>query len=131
MIKDYKIQIANVINNGYNDVLKKRQEELGPKLKKLVQDYLKIIEENKNIFENYHNCFNDKKLINNTPNVIKFFSNRINKLEINEFDLDLIIDDENQKTLLDFILEYKPYLSLDYFGLGGSYTKIGIMFLIL
>ena len=127
--QDYEAQIENVINNGYFMVAQKRQQEIGPKLKALVQDYMQIVEKNKHIFENYHKSFINDDIATNLSDNILFLSDGINKLEITEYDLDLIIDEDKQMTLLDFILAYKPHLSLKNFSLGGSYTKIGIKFL--
>ena len=120
--------IKDAILNGKEKVFNKRQKEIAPKLKEIINEYKKIISENKELFDNYHNSFYDEKNINMANELINYFSNELNKLELTEFDLDLIIDD-NKMTLLDFILKYKPALTLDNFSLGGSYNKIGIKFL--
>ena len=120
--------IKEIILNGKDKVLKKRQKEIAPKIKELINKYKKIVSDNKRLFNEYHNSFNEGKNFDTTNELINFFSNEIKKIELTEFDLDLIIDDSNM-TLLDFILKYKPKLSLDNFSLGGSYKKIGIKFL--
>lgn len=120
--------IKDVILNGKDKVFNKRQKEIAPKIKELINKYNKIVSDNKELFNEYHNSFYNGKRVDTTNELINFFSNQLNKLELTEFDLDLVID-ENNITLLDFILKYKPNLSLDNFSLGGSYTKIGIIFL--
>ncbi|MBR2708489.1 MAG: hypothetical protein IKE90_03540 [Bacilli bacterium] len=125
---DNKEIIKDVILNGKEEVFNKRQKEIAPKVKKLINEYKKIVSDNKDIFNEYHNSFYSGKHVDTSNELINFFSNELNKLELTEFDLDLVIDDSNM-TLLDFILNYKPNLSLDNFSLGGSYTKIGIKFL--
>ncbi len=127
-MQKYKNKIKDIILNGKEEVFKKRQKEIAPKLKEIINEYKKIISENKELFDNYHNSFYDEKNIDTANELINYFSNELNKLELTEFDLDLIIDD-NKMTLLDFILKYKPALTLDNFSLGGSYNKIGIKFL--
>ena len=120
--------IKDVILNGKDKVFNKRQKEIAPKIKELINKYNKIVSDNKELFNEYHNSFYNGKRVDTNNELINFFSNELNKLELTEFDLDLVID-ENNITLLDFILKYKPNLSLDNFSLGGSYTKIGIKFL--
>ena len=126
---DKQKQIKNIIINGQKDVFEKRQLEIAPKIRKLLEDYMKIILENKEIFDEYHNSFYKNESDGLLSDIINYFSNGMNELELNEFDLDLIIDDEINMTLLDFILKYKPDLSNNNFSLGGSYNKIGIKFL--
>ncbi|MBR2841074.1 MAG: hypothetical protein IKF01_04300 [Bacilli bacterium] len=121
--------IKDIILNGQDEVLKKRQLEVAPKIKKLIEDYTKISEDNKKIFDDYHNSFYSNKKSDSIPEIINYFSNGMNELELNEFDLDLIVDSSSNMTLLDFILKNKPDLSLNNFSLGGSYTEIGIKFL--
>ena len=124
-----KMQIKNVIMNGFNEMQNKRQKEIGPKIKQLISDYKRIIFENKEIFEEYHNSFYNGDSFKSSSNIFNFFSKGLNELELTEFDLDLIIDEETNMTLIDFIIMNKPDLSENNFSLGGSYPKIGIKFL--
>ena len=81
-------EFENLIINGRKKVIEKRQNEIGPKLTKIINDYELIEKNNKEIFASYHNSFNNIENID----IVKYFSDEINKLDINEFDLELIVD---------------------------------------
>ena len=118
-------KFENLIINGRKKVIEKRQNEIGPKLTKIINDYELIEKNNKEIFASYHNSFNNIENID----IVKYFSDEINKLDINEFDLELIVDYKNDLTLADYIIINKPYLSLKNFSIGGSNEKLGYKFL--
>ncbi len=118
-------EFENLIINGRKKVIEKRQNEIGPKLTKIINDYELIEKNNKEIFASYHNSFNNIENID----IVKYFSDEINKLDINEFDLELIVDYKNDLTLADYIIINKPYLSLKNFSIGGSNEKLGYKFL--
>ena len=118
-------KFENLIINGRKKVIEKRQNEIGPKLTKIINDYELIEKNNKETFASYHNSFNDIENID----IVKYFSDEINKLDINEFDLELIVDYKNDLTLADYIIINKPYLSLKNFSIGGSNEKLGYKFL--
>ncbi len=118
-------KFENLIINGRKKVIEKRQNEIGPKLTKIINDYELIEKNNKEIFASYHNSFNNIENID----IVKYFSDEINKLDINEFDLELIVDYKNNLTLADYIIINKPYLSLKNFSIGGSNEKLGYKFL--
>ena len=118
-------EFENLIINGRKKVIEKRQNEIGPKLTKIINDYELIEKNNKETFASYHNSFNNIENID----IVKYFSDEINKLDINEFDLELIVDYKNDLTLADYIIINKPYLSLKNFSIGGSNEKLGYKFL--
>ena len=118
-------KFENLIINGRKKVIEKRQNEIGPKLTKIINDYELIEKNNKETFASYHNSFNNIENID----IVKYFSDEINKLDINEFDLELIVDYKNDLTLADYIIINKPYLSLKNFSIGGSNEKLGYKFL--
>ena len=118
-------KFENLIINGRKKVIEKRQNEIGPKLTKIINDYELIEKNNMEIFASYHNSFNNIENID----IVKYFSDEINKLDINEFDLELIVDYKNDLTLADYIIINKPYLSLKNFSIGGSNEKLGYKFL--
>ena len=117
--------IEHAIINGKEEVFNKRQEEMGPIITQIVNKYMQMVFDNKDLFDNYHNSFYKNESISKIEDPIKYFSDEINKLELNEYDLDLVIDGNSKMTLLDFILKYKPHLSLNNFSIGGSYPELG------
>ena len=121
--------MEDLILNGRQKVIEKRQKEIVPKLKVIINKYERIIEQNKSLFDEYHNSFSSDKTLEQMPDVIKFFSDEINKLELNEYDLELIIDDKKKLSLADYIIDNKPYLLLNYFSIGGSNAELGYKFL--
>lgn len=122
-------KMEELILNGRQKVIEKRQKEIAPKLKEIINKYEKLIEQNKSLFDEYHNSFSSDKTLQQIPAIIKFFSDEINKLEFNEYDLELIIDDKKGLSLADYIINNKPYLSLNYFSIGGSNAELGYRFL--
>lgn len=122
-------EMEDLIINGRKKVIEKRQQEIAPKLKEIINKYERLIEQNKSLFDEYHNSFSSDKILEQIPDVIKFFSDEINKLELNEYDLELIIDKEKGLSLADYIIDNKPYLSLNYFSIGGSNAELGYKFL--
>jgi len=64
---------------------------------------MKFTKENKVIFDMYHNSFYRNESVDSLPDIINYFGNGMIELELNEFDLDLIIDDKTNMILLDFI----------------------------
>ena len=120
-----RIKMEDLILNGRCKVIEKRQKEIAPKLKEIIDKYEKLIEQNKTLFNEYHNSFSNDKTKEKIPEVIKFFSDEINKLDLNEYDLELIIDKEKNLSLIDYIINNKIYLSLNYFSIGGSNAKLG------
>ena len=97
-------EMEKLIISGRKKVVEKRQREISIKLIQIINNYEKIVQENKKIFDEYHNSFGNDKTIDKMPDVIKYFSNEINKLDLNEFDLELIIDKEKNLSLLDYII---------------------------
>ena len=118
-------EMEKLIISGRKKVVEKRQREISIKLVQIINNYEKIVQENKKIFDEYHNSFGNDKALVKMPDVIKYFSNEINKLDLNEFDLELIIDKEKNLSLLDYIIKNKPYLKLSYFSIGGSNANLG------
>ena len=122
-------EMENLILNGRQKVIEKRQKEIAPKLVEIINKYEKLIEQNKSLFDEYHNSFSSGKTKEKIPDVVKFFSDELNKLELNEYDLELIIDEEKRLSLADYIIDNKPYLLLNYFSIGGSNAELGYKFL--
>ena len=118
-------EFENLIINGRKKVIEKRQNEIGPKLTKIINDYELIEKNNKETFASYHNSFNNIE----NKDIVNYFIDEINKLDINESDLELIVDYKNDLTLADYIIINKPYLSLKNFSIGGSNEKLGYKFL--
>lgn len=122
-------EMEDLILNGRQKVIEKRQKDIAPKLKEIINKYEKLIEQNKSLFDEYHNSFSSGKTKEKIPDVVKFFSDELNKLELNEYDLELIIDEEKQLSLADYIIDNKPYLLLNFFSIGGSNAELGYKFL--
>ena len=122
-------KMESLILNGREKVIEKRQKEIAPKLIEIVNKYESLIKQNRDIFDEYHNSFSNGKKIDQISDIIKFFSDEINKLELNEYDLELIIDEEKGLSLADYIINNKPYLSLNNFSIGGSNFLLGYKFL--
>ena len=122
-------EIENLILNGRQKVIEKRQKEIAPKLKEIINKYERLIEQNKSLFDEYHNSLSNRKSKEKISDVVKFFSDEVNKLELNEYDLELIIDDKKGLSLANYIINNKPYLSLNYFSIGGSNAELGYRFL--
>ena len=122
-------EMENLILNGRQKVIEKRQKEIAPKLKEIINKYEKLIEQNKSLFDEYHNSFSSGKSKEKIPDIVKFFSDEVNKLDLNEYDLELIIDDKKGLSLANYIINNKPYLSLNYFSIGGSNAELGYKFL--
>lgn len=59
-----------IILNGKDKVLKKRQKETAPKI---INKYKKITSDNKRLFKEYHNSFNEGKSFDTTNELINFF----------------------------------------------------------
>lgn len=118
-------EMEYLIINGREKVIEKRQKEISPKLIKIINEYENKVQENKQLFDEYHNSFCGNTTLETIPDVVKSFSDKINKLDLNEYDLELIVDDEKELSLLDYIIKNKPYLTLDYFSIGGSNAKLG------
>ncbi len=122
-------EMENLILHGRRKVIEKRQKEIAPKLVEIINNYERLIEQNRKIFNEYHNSFYNGETLDQIPDVVKFFSNEINKLELDEYDLELIIDREKGLSLADYIINNKPYLSSNYFSIGGSNSELGYKFL--
>lgn len=122
-------EMENLILNGRQKIIEKRQKEIAPKLIEITNKYENLIKQNRFIFDEYHNSFSNNIPLEPITGVIKFFSDEINKLELNEYDLELIIDEEKGSSLADYIINNKPYLSLNYFTIGGSNALLGYKFL--
>lgn len=122
-------EMEDLIINGRKKVIEKTQQKIAPKLKEIINKYERLIEQNKSLFDEYHNSYSSDKTLEQIPDVVKFFSDELNKLELNEYDLELIIDEEKRLSLADYIIDNKPYLLLNYFSIGGSNAELGYKFL--